>query len=88
MPTGTGRVPTPGEKFIQERQNDKKEWDKAQLDNTIEAYERYISAFPNGDYVKEANAKIDEMKRKESFGSKWGAFKRKLKDLITEGEDE
>lgn len=88
VPTGTGRVPTPGEKMIQEKQNDKKEWDKAVLDNTIEAYERYKQAFPAGDYVADAETKIGELKRKESLGGRWAKFKNKLKDLVTEGDDE
>lgn len=88
MTTGTGRVPTPGEKIIQEKQNDKKEWDKAVLDNTAEAYERYKESFPSGDYVAEADAKIAELKRKDSIGSKWGKFKEKLKTFIAEPEEE
>ena len=86
--TGTGRVPTPNDKMIQEKQNDKKEWEKAVQDNTIEAYERYKASYPGGEYVAQANEKIEEMKRKESFGSRWGIFKRKIKDFITEAEDE
>lgn len=86
--TGTGRVPTPNDKMIQEKQNDKKEWEKAVQDNTIEAYERYKATYPGGEYVAQANEKIEEMKRKESFGSRWGIFKRKIKDFITEAEDE
>ncbi len=86
--TGTGRVPTPTDKIIQEKQNDKKEWDKAVLDNTIEAYERYKKAYPGGEYVAQANEKIEEMKRKESIGSKWSLWKRRIKDLVTEGDDE
>ncbi len=88
VPTGTGRVPTPGEKIIQEKQNDKKEWDKAVLDNTVEAYEKYVETFPEGDFVAEAKDKIAELKRKEGKGSKWSIFKNKLKDLVSEPEDE
>ena len=86
--SGTGRVPTPGEKIIQEKQNDKKEWDKAVLDNTIEAYERYKETFPEGDFVAEADGKISELKRKVSVGSKWKSFKNKLRDWVSEPEDE
>ena len=86
--SGTGRVPTPGEKFIQQMLNDKKEWDKAVLDNTIEAYERYKETFPEGDFVAEADGKISELKRKVSVGSKWKSFKNKLRDWVSEPEDE
>ncbi len=88
VPTGTGRVPTPTDKIIQEKQNEKKEWDKAVLENTIEAYEKYKSQYPAGEYVAQANDKIDEIKKKESLGNKWNKWKTRIKDLLTESEDE
>ncbi len=86
--TGIGRVSTPAEKDAQEkirRAAEKKEWDQAVLDNTAEAYERYITAYPGGEHVAEAEDKIAALK-KHSMGSRFSKFKKWVIGQITEEE--
>lgn len=88
--SGSGRVPTPDEKDAQEkirRAAENKEWEQAVLDNTAEAYERYKASYPNGEHVADANARIEEIKKKDSMGTKFSKWKKKLIGFLTEPEE-
>lgn len=51
---------------------DSKAWQKAVQENTISAYQKYLSMYPNGSYKKRANKKIIDMEVAEIHGSKHG----------------
>lgn len=55
--TGKGGTPPPDKA--------KEAWQKAKDKDIVKAYEKYISDYPNGDFVEEANSKISELKQKD-----------------------
>ncbi len=49
----------------QMRKADDQAWQKALNENTIDAYQSYISNFPTGRHISEARAKIEELKQQQ-----------------------
>lgn len=55
-------------------QKDQEEYEKAEAEDTIEAYQAYLEQFPRGDYCDEALQIIEEMEEKQRQDERWDAI--------------
>ena len=54
---------------------DAADWDKAALENTVEAYESYLRKQPRGQWVDEARTRIDRLKASQADQAAWDQAK-------------
>lgn len=59
-----GIYETQKEKKVTLKKEDKKAWQKALMENSINSYQNYIDKYPNGSFVEQAKIKIEELEEK------------------------
>lgn len=63
-------------------QKDPEEYNKAETEGTIEAYQAYLEQFPDGQYSHEAKQIIEQMKEEQRQEELWNALNKEDPDAI------